>query len=63
MLVVPLANRSFRILFEWFSSFPDADAKVCVCVCVCVCKKSEEHGMEAPASTRLEAILLEDRYT
>ena len=26
-------------------------------------KKSEEHGREAPASTRLEAILLEDRYT
>ena len=26
-------------------------------------KKSEEHGKEAPASTRLEAILLEDRYT
>ena len=26
-------------------------------------KKSEEHGKEAPASTRLEAILREDRYT
>ena len=25
-------------------------------------KKSEEHGKEAPASTRLEAILREDRY-
>ena len=26
-------------------------------------KKSEEYGREAPASTRLEAILLDDRYT
>ena len=26
-------------------------------------KKSEEYGREAPASTRLEAILREDRYT
>ena len=22
------------VLFEWFSAFPDGDAKVCVCVCV-----------------------------
>ena len=26
-------------------------------------KNSEEHGREAPASNRLEAILREDRYT
>ena len=38
--VACLSSLGPTVLFEWFSSFPDADANVCVCVCEVFARRS-----------------------